>query len=150
MARQTSRQQRRAKARRELAKPAQKTFDWTPILGVVLIAGILAVLAVQVFNQNNYRSSNAVSSTTPAIDGIKCGPTEGTSYHVHSHLSIFDQGRPVQVPAQTGIGSTCLYWVHTHDTTGVIHIEAPVRAKPTLGAFFDIWVPHCPVRKWLV
>ena len=38
----------------------------------------------------------------------------------------------------------CLYWIHTHDGSGVIHIEAPDIAPPqggpfTLGMFFDIW-----------
>ncbi|MFY9720772.1 MAG: hypothetical protein WAK16_14120, partial [Candidatus Cybelea sp.] len=38
----------------------------------------------------------------------------------------------------------CLYWIHTHDGSGVIHLEAPDLAPPqggpyTLGMLFDIW-----------
>ena len=36
-------------------------------------------------------------------------------------------------------GGKCLYWLHTHDATGVIHVESPVRRVYTLGQFFDIW-----------
>ena len=45
------------------------------------------------------------------------------------------------MPANTGITSTCLYWLHTHDTTGVIHIEAPKAQANhtfTLGDFFNV------------
>lgn len=35
--------------------------------------------------------------------------------------------------------SKCLYWIHTHDETGKIHIESPLIRKFTLGDFFDIW-----------
>jgi hypothetical protein len=45
------------------------------------------------------------------------------------------------VPANTGIDTTkgCYYWLHTHDTTGVIHVESPTQKQYTLGDFFDIW-----------
>jgi hypothetical protein len=48
------------------------------------------------------------------------------------------------VPANIGINSDqqCLYWLHTHDATGIIHIEAPQsssKRKFTLGNFFDVW-----------
>jgi hypothetical protein len=42
-------------------------------------------------------------------------------------------------------GGGCLYWIHTHDASGIIHIEAPAVTPPTggdhytLGMFFDIW-----------
>jgi hypothetical protein len=36
-------------------------------------------------------------------------------------------------------GGKCLYWLHTHDTTGVIHIESPAQRVYTLGEFFDVW-----------
>jgi hypothetical protein len=29
--------------------------------------------------------------------------------------------------------------IHTHDGTGVIHVESPVRRTYTLGEFFDVW-----------
>lgn len=75
------------------------------------------------------------------IDGIRCDSMEGAVEHIHSHLQIFNRGRSVQVPADVGIMSIagCLYWVHTHATDGVIHIEAPTARTFTLGQFFDVW-----------
>jgi len=78
------------------------------------------------------------------VDGIKCEVTEQVIFHVHSHLDIFDRGTQIQVPTYAGIvaganGAGCLYWVHTHDSSGIIHIEAPELATYTLGNFFHIW-----------
>ncbi len=80
--------------------------------------------------------------TSTPIDGIRCDFAEASSYHVHAHLAIIVEGKSVAgPPANTGIHfeHLCLYWLHTHDTSGIIHIEAPHRISPTLGNFFDIW-----------
>ena len=31
------------------------------------------------------------------------------------------------------------YWLHTHDATGIIHVESPTVRPYTLGEFFDVW-----------
>jgi hypothetical protein len=94
-----------------------------------------------------------VSDTTTGghgqdVDGIPCQSMEVGVVHVHSHLSIFDHGKQVQVPAFIGITPTatggCLYWLHTHGPDGIIHVEAGDVSAPnggpyTLGMFFDIW-----------
>lgn len=64
--------------------------------------------------------------------------------HTHSHLSLFVNGKQLQIPQYIGIVPTgertvCLYWIHTHDPSGVIHVEAPEIHEYTLGNFFDIW-----------
>jgi hypothetical protein len=73
---------------------------------------------------------------------------EGSVLHVHSHLSIFVNGEQIRIPKLVGAaasaGGGCLYWIHTHDETGVIHVESPQLQAPgggpfTLGMFFDIW-----------
>jgi hypothetical protein len=77
-----------------------------------------------------------------AIDGIRCDTMEGAVEHIHAHLQLFDHGRALTVPALIGISQVggCLYWLHTHASDGVIHIESPVRHPFTLGQFFDIWM----------
>ena len=75
----------------------------------------------------------------PLIDGIPCG-LEGTVMHIHSHLDIFINGQPYTIPAGVGIiPYKCLYWMHTHDSSGVVHVESPTQMDFTLGKFFDIW-----------
>ena len=83
-----------------------------------------------------------------SIDGIDCAGMEYATLHIHPHLAIFYKGTQVQVPRLIGGTPTpqggCLYWIHTHDASGIIHIEAPVLAPEgssgfTLGMLFDIW-----------
>ena len=45
-------------------------------------------------------------------------------------------------PIPAGIGiipNNCIYWMHTHDESGLIHIESPIKKEFTLGQFLDIW-----------
>jgi len=83
------------------------------------------------------------------VDGIPCQTNEGVQLHIHSHLAIYVHGKLVQIPEAIGVqpippNSGCLYWIHTHDASGVIHVEsgsvsAPNGGPYTLGDFFDIW-----------
>ncbi len=75
----------------------------------------------------------------PVISGVACDVDEGTAYHVHAHLNIRIDGRLFLPPADVGILPICLYWLHTHQGQGVIHIEAPTELAFTLGQFFDVW-----------
>jgi hypothetical protein len=81
------------------------------------------------------------TSAGPVIDGVQCNTSEQLAYHIHQHLAIYDAGQPVTVPEGIGIDqkNNCIYWLHTHDTTGVIHVESPSQKQYTLGTFFDIW-----------
>lgn len=82
------------------------------------------------------------------VDGITCTEAEQVTLHIHSHLTLFYRGKQLQIPGGIGIAPIppqgCLYWIHTHDATGIIHIESPQLQAPsggpfTLGMFFDIW-----------
>jgi hypothetical protein len=115
------------------------------------VASLLAALAIACGSSNNTPpvstggspSGGAQSSTAP-IDGIPCESSERLTYHVHAHLAIIANGQSVPVPANIGIvDKKCIYWLHTHDASGVIHIEAPQPRQFTLGEFFDIW--HQPL-----
>ena len=73
------------------------------------------------------------------MDDIECGPMEQFGYHIHTHLDIFVDGKNYTVPALIGITNNCFYWLHTHDQSGIIHIESPVKRDFNLGQFFDLW-----------
>jgi hypothetical protein len=69
-------------------------------------------------------------------------PTQSDSaYHIHAVLRLFVNGRQVEVPAHIGIDpeGRFLAPLHTHDTSGVIHMEASQAYPFTLGQFFTIW-----------
>jgi hypothetical protein len=67
--------------------------------------------------------------------------TEGTVLHVHEHLDLYVNGRHVTVPALVGIDEEAgfLTELHTHDASGIIHVESPVQRVFTLGQFFCEW-----------
>ncbi|MFN2465536.1 MAG: hypothetical protein ABR598_04650 [Candidatus Dormibacteria bacterium] len=78
------------------------------------------------------------------VGGIPCEKHEQVAFHQHAHLFILRDGIAQPVSANVGIPGgallpKCLYWLHTHDRTGVVHIEAPGRRSFSLGQFFDIW-----------
>lgn len=64
-----------------------------------------------------------------------------TTFHIHALLRIYVDGRPVPVPAQIGIDpqGRFLAPLHTHDATGIVHIESDRPYPFTLGQFFTIW-----------
>jgi len=97
-------------------------------------------------------ASTAASGQT--VDGIQCNATEQVAFHVHTHLSVYVNGRLRPIPAGIGIvmpaaqataegpfyqATQCYYWLHVHAQDGVIHIESPAGHTYTLGQFFDLW-----------
>jgi hypothetical protein len=94
---------------------------------------------------------------------LKPGTHEYFTFHIHAHLDVFVNGDLEPVPAGLGInihdpgvhtgelnGSPayggislcarpCISPLHTHDTTGVIHVEAPRQMDFTLGQLFTEW-----------
>jgi hypothetical protein len=62
--------------------------------------------------------------------------------HLHAHLALFANGRQRAIPRSIGIPARtppCIYWLHTHDASGVLHIEASKHKTLTLGDFFKLW-----------
>jgi hypothetical protein len=93
------------------------------------------------------------------VDGIEGSSHEMLNVHVHAHLALFFKGQQIAIPYAIGIvrpfnaengfvgmGSG-IYWLHTHDATGIIHIESPDSRSYTLGQFFDIWGQSLSARE---
>lgn len=78
--------------------------------------------------------------------GLAVLTAEGAAEHFHAHLDVFVDGKPVTVPADIGFEldttghPTGISALHTHDESGIIHIEAPaLGATYTLGQFLTEW-----------
>jgi hypothetical protein len=119
----------------ELMKPVKRSFKLPKklitIIGIITIIAGIGIYAAM--------SPHASIPAVRAIDGIQCNSMEQAAFHVHSHLDIIINGAYSLVPSQIGIPGNCLYWLHTHDESGKIHIEAPMYRDFTLGQLFDIW-----------
>jgi len=84
-------------------------------------------------------STSDPGGANPPIDGVACDSLEHSAFHVHAHLAIRISGESRSIPADIGIRDGCLYWLHTHRDSGIVHVEAPGEQTYTLGQFFDIW-----------
>jgi hypothetical protein len=73
--------------------------------------------------------------------GLHALPAEGTKLHIHAHLYVVVNGKIYPVPALIGINvqQRFIAELHTHDVTGIIHVESPTVRTFTLGEFFDVW-----------
>jgi hypothetical protein len=75
--------------------------------------------------------------TAPA--DTQCITHAGLGIHIHPTIAIFEDDKPVTVPANIGITDTCMRPVHTHDESGTIHVEYPVARDFMLADFFANW-----------
>jgi hypothetical protein len=126
-------------------KPELEFFGFFNIRSIILVAIIfltvsgLAVVAPYLAYAQKNPSYSAVPLTT-MVDGIQCNVIEQLLFHIHTHIDIFVNGQLIYIPPQIGIiPGKCIYWMHTHDGTGVIHIESPIKRDFTVGQFFDLW-----------
>jgi hypothetical protein len=79
-----------------------------------------------------------------AAAGLSVLSQEQLQVHYHSHLDVIVNGNPVTVPA--GIGfvidqgrATGITVLHTHDPSGILHIESAANERYTLGEVFTEW-----------
>jgi hypothetical protein len=93
--------------------------------------------------------------------GLEPARKEFLVNHVHAHLDVFVDGKPVVVPAGIGINikdpkvrtfsdpigyggielcdQPCISPLHTHGEDGILHTESSDPKPHTLGQFFDEW-----------
>ena len=151
---------------RKRRAPGRRRLGFAAVLAVVLVGGI-AGLAVSAANRDRQPAispgSLAGLQTGPAPWGANTAdlaerlraigvpplsPMEGTAVHIHQHLDLYVDGRAGPVPAGVGIDPAVGYApLHTHDASGVIHVESPTARTYTLGEFFAVWgvrfTPSC-------
>jgi hypothetical protein len=121
-----------------------------------MLSAALALTACGSPSHSYPQASNTLAPTGDAaqaapVDGISCETLEQLAFHLHAHLAIYvgdDQkllpagigiGPPLDVEDNFVVGGSCFSWLHTHDQTGLIHIESPAPRTFTLGNFFDVW-----------
>ena len=86
------------------------------------------------------------------VDGVPCLGGDLPMTHTHVHLGIWLDGVPVAVPAGIGVGRPwgveaggfvatggCWSWIHTHDSSGVVHLMGGEGTTFTLGQLFAVW-----------
>jgi hypothetical protein len=80
-----------------------------------------------------------------------CIAAQNYYIHIHPYLQIWVDGKNVTMPADIGITQSggCLEPVHTHDSSGILHVELSQDESNknwTLGDFFAIWKYTCNLQ----
>lgn len=111
-------------------------------IGVVIVIAV-GIAVLMTYQQPKTLTGNAY--TNPPMDSMGM-------MHFHQSLTLVVDGKQETVPAQIGIdptmwhehsldsyGMTGMAPLHTHDTSGTIHVESYVNRYYTFGEFLDIW-----------
>ena len=158
--------QRRVEPRRRRTPEERRTL-WTSVAFAASGVAAIGIVAALFFAFGRNDSSNSAPSTVnqSQLIGLQTGPApwnpgvdhlpdrmqplgltelggegQGVVLHIHQHLDIFVNGKHETVPAQIGIyDGQFLTDLHTHDTSGVMHVESPEKREFSLGEFFGVW-----------
>jgi hypothetical protein len=131
----------------------------TPMIRRRAVAVLLAGLALAAAGCSDTQSPAAAPSSGPGAGatadwgtpkdvtaaaqraGLPMLGQEMLAVHYHAHLDIIVAGKRVTVPAGLGIDEArqLISPLHTHDTTGIVHIESAKEIPFTLGQLFTEW-----------
>lgn len=105
--------------------------------------GTIAALVVLAAATGLFPDASSDPYREVAIADI-CYPEEPHAYDIHTSLTIRitdDDGQVQEILPPRGFGEEqdCVRVIHTHDTSGELHIHMDRYRKTTLGDFFDIW-----------
>lgn len=125
-------QTRKQKVLQQVERHRRQRTIITFIIAAVLIAIVVGVV---------------LSLPHPQPDQVQLPPyldhcvTGNLVYHSHPDLAITISGIPQTLPVtfETGYDAGCSRPLHTHDSTGVIHVETDQDVNYTLGDWFLTW-----------
>ncbi len=158
------RKARLAAAKAAAAKAERRRRRWIitgTATGVVALAA--GVTALAVFGSGSSSGTPGATTTSASSLSPQTGPppwaapdpsqlralvqaaglpflgAELLAVHFRAHLDVIGNGSSVVVPRNLGIGVNGLSPLHTHDPTGIVHIESGDATRFTLGQFFTEW-----------
>lgn len=152
-------QQRAAELRQQEARRARRRrlgIGGGVVIAGLVVAGVITAVVVNGKPSATAAPGSSASTGAPATGtwaapadveagvtaaGLRMLTAEGTALHIHQHLSVTVDGAPVVVPADLGIDEAQqrISPIHTHDESGIIHVESPTVQTFTLGQVFDEW-----------
>jgi hypothetical protein len=161
------RQERLAAERREKEQARRRLligYISAGVLAAAVIAGIIVVIASSgggssssspgTVHKNSVPAGAEVGTvTTPPpwdpvykdleqrINAMGLPGLSETIFHIHAILHVYVNGKPETVPANIGLDTTDQVFssMHTHDTSGLVHMEADHTYPFTIGQFFAVW-----------
>ena len=146
----------------EVTQPSTSSRRTALVVGAVAVCGLLLVAVVLVVALTGRRDptsqaqaqghdsdlgTGGPADTTPlatraAAADIPLLGAEGSATHTHTLLHVEVDGKKVTIPAGIGIDSSTnrIAAVHTHASTGVLHVESPDLGDTyRLAQFLTLW-----------
>jgi len=166
--RKEEREQRRAERReaekRDAAAARRRQLVGYGVAGLLTLAVVIGIVVV-ITSGGSSSSSSATNgnSVPPAAEvGVQTTPPPWDPeydhlserlqalglpglneqiFHIHALLHVYVNGKPVTVPANIGLKEPTGPFspIHTHDTSGIVHMEADQEYPFTIGEFFAVW-----------
>jgi hypothetical protein len=78
---------------------------------------------------------------TQRVEAMGLPPVGAETFHLHAWLHVYVDGKAQTVPLNIGVdpATQTLAALHTHDSEGIIHMEADQEFDFTLGQFMAVW-----------
>ena len=149
----------REAARRRIARAQRRRqLAWITGITLVVAAGVFVftnrndqgtsgvTLSGELTTEAPWDANAAKSAARATALGL---PAEGTTMHEHADVEIFVHSSKEPVPTDIGIDASkgTIQSIHTHDDTGLVHLESSQSREFTLGEFFGVWgvrfTPSC-------
>jgi hypothetical protein len=131
----THSERREARMKQRKRRKRARFILWGTIACSLLLIGIMGYTFLRI------QADPINDMAYPPINNIPCDAAQN-AYHIHIHLTIYINGKLMTIPKNIGIASdgSCFYWMHTHTSDGIIHIEAPQKqSNLALDDFLTIW-----------
>jgi hypothetical protein len=113
--------------------PIKKIRNW----GIFIIV-LISLFGIILWSGTSALNSQKSCLTQPA-ETINIGGHSNLAMHIHPKLTIILDGQDIQIPSNIGLGQNLMRPLHTHDSSGTLHVEGPCLRDFTLGDFFIIW-----------
>lgn len=109
---------------------------------IILGVGVAVLLAVLFAWPKMFNEERKEALARLDLAEVGCLPNGHTNLgqHIHPFLRVDLDGKPITMPADIGVIDSCMGEMHTHDSTGKIHLETASPTKTfTLQQFMTLW-----------
>jgi hypothetical protein len=105
------------------------------------LAAALLVAACSGTDKDGVPITDPIGGFGEDVGAVSCDSGgHDAAYHIHSQLTIkLPDGTTAEVPPNIGVSENCMYWLHTHEPDGQLHVEAPDETLATLADFLEVW-----------
>ena len=141
-------QHRQAKHVKQPDQPVSMPKKKLPMKLIVSVLVLIVVIGLLVALKRNH-SATTVDQLSGIADpeerqllnfNLGSMKNEGSlGMHIHPIVKISILGSEHKVPANIGVSATFMHVLHTHDDSGVIHVESPRSFPFRLTDFFIVW-----------